>query len=121
MEAPSPADSHNRRIRMVHPNPVASAVGARIINSYVTMKSSKLVILSIALFTVVTSAHPQALDQSGANLIRPGESIGRTHIGRKGGFDLKNVPQPGFHSIEVDGVLMKYIYNVIDHPIILFC
>jgi hypothetical protein len=59
------------------------------------MEKSRLFILSIALaLTAVSSAHPESPDQSGANLIRPGESIGRTHLGRKGGFDLKNLPQP---------------------------
>jgi hypothetical protein len=73
-----------------------------------TMKHSKLTILRIALaLSVAPSAHAQAADQNASHLIRPGESIGRTHLGTKGGLDLKKLPQPDLmdsytsHSVRV--------------------
>ena len=73
-----------------------------------TMKHSKLIILSIALaLSVFPPVHSQPTDQRGASLIRPGESIGQTHLGAKGGFDLKKLPQPDLvdnytsHSVRV--------------------
>src|SRR5215831_8395089 len=59
------------------------------------MKHPKLIILSIALaLSVFPPAHSQPTDRRGASVIRPGESIGQTHLGAKGGFDLKKLPQP---------------------------
>jgi hypothetical protein len=72
------------------------------------MKHSKLTILRIALaLSVAPPAHAQAADTHAARLIRPGESIGRTHLGTKGGLDLKKLPQPDLmdsytsHSVRV--------------------
>jgi hypothetical protein len=73
-----------------------------------TMKHPKLIILSIVLaLSVFPPAQSQPTDRRGASLIRPGESIGQTHLGTKGGFELKKLPQPDLmdnytsHSVRV--------------------